>query len=176
MHLGQRLAVLLKVLTVFLIMGPPVGALTFIVGMSVYGASQTGNIADILSFSLFGLIYVLPLIYLVGIAPAAVIGLILGATAALHHVPGLLFSIATGFLIGLWSVYAGGSSIPLPSAETISDYVSVVLLMTAYLVPTVLCWIVARFFLRLSAKHLQPGGNISSLEAGCARSANKRQG
>ena len=72
MPLGRRLTILLKVLGVFLLMGPPVGGLTFFAGIGVYGASQTGDIADIGWITLFGLIYGLPLGYLVGLAPAAV--------------------------------------------------------------------------------------------------------
>ncbi|MGE0630668.1 MAG: hypothetical protein AB7O43_23020 [Hyphomicrobiaceae bacterium] len=144
MSLGRRLTILLKVLGVFLALGPPVGALTFFAGMGVYGVSQTGDIAGMWWLSLFGLIYGVPLSYPLGVAPAAAAGFVLGAVAALHRVPGLLFSIATGFLVGLWLVYAGGRSIALPGAETASDYVPVVLLITTCLVATVLCWTVAR--------------------------------
>lgn len=144
MPLGRRLTILLKVLGVFLLIGPPVGALTFFVGMGVYGVSQTGDFAGMWWLSLFGLIYGVPLSYLIGIAPAAAAGFILGATAALHHVPGLLFSTATGFFVGLWMVYAGGRPIAPPSTETASDYVPVVLLIATCLVATVLCWAIAR--------------------------------
>lgn len=144
MPLGRRLTILLKVLGVFLLMGPPVGALTFFAGMGVYGASQTGDIADIGWITLFGLIYGLPLGYLVGLAPAAAAGFVLGATAALHHVPGHLFSAATGFLVGLWLVRAGGSSLPLPGTGNASDSVPAVLLIATCLAATVLCWPVAR--------------------------------
>ncbi|WP_072386848.1 hypothetical protein [Hyphomicrobium sp. CS1BSMeth3] len=148
MPLGQRLTILLKVLGVFLLMGPPVGALTFFAGMGVYGVSQTGDIASVWWLSLFGLIYGVPLSYLMGIAPAAAAGFILGAAAALHRTPGFLFSIATGFLVGLWLVYAGGSSIAPPSAETASDNVPAILLIATCLVPTVLCWALARCIIR----------------------------
>jgi len=67
--LGRRLTILLKILG--LLLGPPVGALTFFVGMSIYGVSQTGDIAGMWWLSLFGLIYGVPLSYLMGIAPAA---------------------------------------------------------------------------------------------------------
>lgn len=144
MPLGRRLTILLKVMGVFLLMGPPVGGLTFFAGIGVYGASQTGDIADMGWITLFGLIYGLPLSYPMGIAPAAAAGFILGATAALHHVPGNLFSAATGFVVGLWLVHAGGLSLPLPSAENASDYVPAVLLLATCLVATVLCWAVAR--------------------------------
>lgn len=144
MSAGRRLTVLLKVLAVFLLIGPPVGALTLFVGIGVYGASQTGDVASIWWLSLFGLIYAVPLSYLVGYAPAAAAGLILGATAALHHVPGLLFAAATGLVVGLWLVHAGGMSVMPPGAETGADYVPVVLLVSMCVVATVLCWAVAR--------------------------------
>jgi hypothetical protein len=148
MPLGQRLTILLKVLGVFLLMGPPVGALTFFAGMGVYGSTQTGDIAGIWWLSLFGLIYGVPLSYLMGIAPAAAAGFILGATAALHRVPGHLFSTATGFFVGLWLAYAGGTPTALLNAETASDYVPIVLLIATCLVATVLCWAVARCTIR----------------------------
>lgn len=145
MPLSRRLTILLKVLGVFLLIGPPVGALTFFIGMGVYGVSQTGDIAGMWWLSLFGLIYGVPLSYLMGIAPAAAAGFILGATAALHRTPGLLFSIVTGVAVGLGLVCAGGRPVvALPSGETATDYVSVVLLITTCLVATVVCWTVAR--------------------------------
>jgi hypothetical protein len=44
--IGRRLLIMLKVLAVFLIMGPPVGALTFFIGVGINGIIETGNIAD----------------------------------------------------------------------------------------------------------------------------------
>lgn len=158
---GRRLTILLKVVGVFLLVGPPAGALTFFVGMGVYGVSQTGDIAGMWWVSLFGLIYGLPLSYPLGIAPAAAAGLVLGATAALHHVPGFLFAAVTGFLVGLWLVYAGGGPVAPPDAGTASDYVSTALLVTTCLVPTVVCWAVARCTIRTpSAPPSRPVGHV----------------
>lgn len=156
MPLGRRLAILLKVLGVFLLIGPPVGALTLFVGMGVHGASQTGDIAGLWWLSLFGLIYAVPLSYLMGIIPAAAAGFILGAAAALHHVPGLAFSIATGILVGVGLVYYGGRPVAIPSAETASDYVPVVLLITTCLVATVVCWAIARRTIGKSSASSRP--------------------
>ena len=145
MHLGQRLAVLLKVLAVFLVMGPPVGALAFFVGVGINGVIETGSIADAALYTMFGLIYGVPLSYLIGTTPALISGSILGATAALHHVPGLPFASAVGFVVGLgMALYAIGGSIEPPSAETVSGYVFSLFLFAACLVSTVACWAVAR--------------------------------
>lgn len=147
MPLGRRLTILLKVLGVFLLVGPPIGALTFFVGMGVYGASQTGDVAGLLWVALFGLIYAVPLSYLIGVMPAATAGLILGTTAVLYRPPGFLFSLVTGAVVGLGLVYSEGRSVALPSVETVSNDVLAVLLITACLVATVLCWAVARCFI-----------------------------
>lgn len=144
MPLSRRLTILLKILGVFVLLGPPVGALTFFVGMGVYGASQTGDIAGMWWLSLFGLIYGVPLSYLMGVVPAAAAGLILGATAVLYRPPGFLFSMVTGVAVGLGLVYSGGRAVTLQSDETATDYVPVVLLITTCLVATVVCWAVAR--------------------------------
>ena len=112
--------------------------------MGVYGVSLTGDVAGLWWISLFGLIYAVPLSYPMGIAPAAASGLILGATAALHHVPGFLFAAATGFLVGLWLVYAGGGSVALPGDAAMSDYAPTLLIVTTCLVATLVCWGIAR--------------------------------
>jgi hypothetical protein len=134
----------LKVLVVFLIMGPPVGALTFFVGVGINGVIETGNVADVALPTMFGLIYGVPLCYSIGTTPTAISGLILGATAALNRAPGLLFAATVGIAVGIgMAFYAIGGSIELPSAETASGYIFSVSLFAACLVSTVICWIVA---------------------------------
>lgn len=138
------MANLLKILTVFVLLGPPIGAIAFFAGMGIYGASQTGDLASLLWVFLFGLIYGVPLSYFIGMIPAAIAGLILGALAVFHRTPGTLLSVATGIIVGLGVVYSGGRPAIPDSLESASDYVPAFLLIVTCLVATVFCWAVAR--------------------------------
>ncbi len=144
MPLRRRLTDLLKVLGVFAVLGPPLGAMTFFAGLSLYGASESGDYAGMTWVFLFGLIYAVPLSYLMGIMPAAAAGLILGAIAVFYRVPGTLLAIAVGLLVGFGMVFSGGRPTLPYAAESASDYASALLLISTCVVPTVLCWPLAR--------------------------------
>ncbi len=159
---GRHLISLLKVLGVFVLLGPPIGALTFFAGIGVYGASQTGNIADVMWIFLFGLIYAVPLSYLMGAIPAAITGLILGALAIFHRIPGTPISAATGVLVGLGLVHSGGRPTLPHNIESASEYVPAFLLIATCLVATVICWAVARRLIRESRGSSPPIASIES--------------
>jgi len=144
MRIGRRLVNLLKVLAVFVLLGPPIGTLTFFAGMGVYGAGQTGSLSDLMWIILFGLIYAVPLSYLIGIIPAGIAGIILGTVAVLYRTPGTLLSMATGLMVGFGLVYSGGGPTLPDTVESASDYAPTLLLVSTCLVATVVCWAVAR--------------------------------
>lgn len=159
MTIGRRLTIVLKVLAVFVLFGPPIGALTVFLGIGINGAIQSGSPSDVVVLTMFGLIYGVPVSYLIGATPAAISGLILGATAALHHVPGLLFALIVGTVVGVgMAVYAEGGSVPMPGDETAPDYVFSVLLIAACIAATVLCWIIARSTIGKPAQAAVPDG------------------
>jgi len=152
----QRLLILLKVLVVFGLIGPPVGALTLFATIGLYGAAQTGDPAAVLWVALFGLIYAVPLSYLIGIIPAVCAGLVLGVAAAFHRPPSYLAAMAAGAVVGLGLVHSGGSPIVPSSAETPSEYAPAAFLIVTCVVATVVCWAVARLALGSAARETQP--------------------
>jgi hypothetical protein len=152
----RRLIVLLKVLGVFALMGPPVGALTFFVAIGLYGAVQTGDAATLLWVTLFGFIYAVPLSYLIGIVPALSAGLILGVVAIVHRPPGILGSIMVGTAVGI-GVGSEDLSLLAPGNVPASDYALAAIPIMTCLVATVSCWAVARWmFARPDAPIPQP--------------------
>lgn len=144
MPIARRLTHLLKVLAIFAILGPPIGAVTFFAGIGAYGTSQTGDPASLMWVFLFGAIYAVPLSYLIGIMPAAIAGLILGGLAIFHRAPGLHTSAVIGLLIGIGLVYSGGRPTMQDTAESASEYAPALILISTCLIATVLCWAVAR--------------------------------
>lgn len=144
MTLGQRLIVVLKVVAVFILLGPPIGAATMFAGIGVYGAMQTGDVADVLWLTLFGMIYGAPLSYFIGFAPAAIAGAILGVIAVLHRVPGFLMAVAVGTIVGVGLLYSSGSSLAPPANDDVTKTGSDLLLVASCVVPTAICWMVAR--------------------------------
>jgi hypothetical protein len=144
MSWGQRIAMIAKVLAIFVVIGPPAGAFAFFVGLSFYVFMQSGDVAGLLWIPLFGIIYAVPLSYLIGAIPAALAGLMVGVAAVFQFRPGLLFSAATGLAIGLGLVYAGGRPILVTTPENASDTISAVLLVGTCLAATLICCALAR--------------------------------
>lgn len=134
------MAVVLKYLAVFLLAGPPVGALAFFIGMAVYALVQSGDVSGLMWIPLFGIIYAVPLSYLIGVVPAGVAGLVIGAKAAFHRPPGFMFAAATGFVVGVGLVYAGGRPMTVPAEDNVAS----LFLVGTCLVATIVCWAAAR--------------------------------
>ena len=144
MSWGQRIATIAKVLAIFVGLGPPIGALALFVGIGLYVSMQSGDFAGLMWIPMLGIIYAVPLSYLIGAIPAAIAGLIVGVAATFNYRPGFLFSTATGLAIGLGLVYAGGRPILRTTLENASDNVSAVLLVGTCLAATLTCSALAR--------------------------------
>lgn len=145
---GQRIAIITKVLAIFLIVGPPAGAVAFFVGMGLYAVVQSGDAAGLAWVPLFGIIYGVPLSYLIGAIPAAIAGLILGVSAALSYRPGLLFATATGLAVGVGLVAAGGRPILATTMQNPADSVSSLPLLGTCVAATLVCWMLASAVVR----------------------------
>jgi hypothetical protein len=144
MSWGQRIATIAKVLAIFVALGPPIGALVLFMGMGLYVWMQSGDVAGLVWVPLLGIIYAVPLSYLIGAIPAGIAGLIVGVAAAFSYRPGMLFATATGLAVGLGLVYAGGRPIFSTTLHNPSENVSAVLIVGTCLAATLACWAVAR--------------------------------
>ena len=69
--LGKRLRCLAAIVTIFVVFGPPVGALTFMLSIAVIGMGSNVDLIGLSWIGLFALIYAAPLSYFLGAGPAA---------------------------------------------------------------------------------------------------------
>jgi hypothetical protein len=138
-----------KTLLVFVLVGPPVGSLTFMGAFAAAGMTRAegATALDAVWIMLFAMIYAVPLSYLIGALPAAIAGAIIGGWRAWRgHVPWWT-ALAVGLAAGLWLFAAGGGPFPEPTAgnrERGWQAFRLFALVATCLVPTMLCWALTR--------------------------------
>lgn len=144
----RRAATVLKVLAVFALAGPPIGALAIFAGFALIAAVQSGDLAGLAWIPLFGLVYGAPLSYMIGIGPALAAGLIIAVWGVLMRPPGVPFALATGLAVGLGLNALGGQN--LISVSQSKDATAFGLVTAACLLSTLACWMMSRRMLRVS--------------------------
>ena len=144
----RQAATLLKVLAVFALAGPPIGALVMFAGFAVIAAVQSGDLAGLAWIPLFGLVYGVPLSYMIGIGPALTAGLIIAVWGVTVRPPGLVVALATGAAVGLGLNSLGGQSLASVARNPGSDATAFVLLAAACVLSTLACWALSRPLLR----------------------------
>ncbi len=134
----------LAVLLLFLVLGPPLGALAFFLSIGLVNLGHGVLPEDLVTIGLFALIYGVPLSYMMGAAPAALAGLAIGLWQGFVGRVALPGAIATGAATGVGlTAYSGTQVWPSSTAEAPELVIAGVLVATC-LVPTVLCWLVVR--------------------------------
>jgi hypothetical protein len=142
--LRRRLALLLKVVGVYLLVGPPVGALVFFLSIALVGMGQKVDLAGLGWIGLFALFYGVPFSYLIGIGPAAVAGLVVGVRNAFFGPANWLFAGVTGLGVGIGLLIMSGQQIvPLTVRDTASPVSNAVMIVTCF-VSTMICWRIVR--------------------------------
>lgn len=144
----RRVATVAKYLGIFVAIGPPAGGLAFFAGIGLVALVQNGDVAGLLWIFLFGLIYGVPMSYLLGAIPAAVAGLAVGLAATCNLRPGLWLATAVGLAVGIGLVLAGGRPLFAAVAEGGSDNLSAVLLVATCVAATLAATGVARAVIR----------------------------
>lgn len=130
----------LAVLAVFVVAGPPIGAIAFFLFVSLIGMGRGVDIAGLGWVGLFALIYGVPLSYLIGVVPAAVAGGILGLGRACLGWSGWLPAMLTGFGIGIGLQLLSGQPLPGLEAATTSDGAKNALMIGVCVAATLACW------------------------------------
>ena len=144
MPLRRRVALLLKVVGVYLLVGPPVGALVFFLSIALVGMGQKVDLAGLGWIGLFALIYGVPFSYLIGTGPAAVAGLVIGVRNAFFGPATWAFAILTGLGVGIGLLTMSGQQLIPPTAgETEYPISNAVLIVTCF-VSTMICWRIVR--------------------------------
>ena len=155
--MSSRIFLLAKTFLVFVLVGPPVGALTFMGAFAAAGMTRAegATAMDAVWIMLFAMIYTVPLSYLIGAIPAAIVGVMIGGWTAWRGGVPYWMALAVGLAAGLWLFAAGGGPFPEPTGDNPErgwQAIRLVTLVATCLVPTMVCWALTR-----SCKRAPPG-------------------
>lgn len=125
----------LKIMLVFLVFGPPIGALTYtsLIGLWFGRTDPGGGLAVFAFLSIFGL----PLSYLYGAAPALLTGLAMALWRLARGAIGWLEAVIIGLGAGVFMAFAGKAGV-VEAASATSNAMALVTLTA--LVPAFACW------------------------------------
>jgi hypothetical protein len=142
--LTERLLRALAVVAVFILLGPPLGALAFFLTIGAINLGHGVLPEDLFTIGLFALIYGVPLSYMIGAAPAALAGLAVGSWQSCRGRVTFLGALLIGLLTGIGlAMFSETRVFPSASAEASELVIGGVLVATC-LIPTVLCWLIVR--------------------------------
>jgi hypothetical protein len=141
--LGKRLSCLAAIVTIFVVFGPPVGALAFMLSIAVIGMGAKVDLVGLSWIGLFALIYAAPLSYFIGAGPAAAGGLVFGVRQAFFGPVIWPVAALIGVGLGIGFLVMSGQSLPsmLTDAEQ-PEYVPV--MVVTCLAATMACWGIVR--------------------------------
>jgi hypothetical protein len=146
MSVAARLGRLMAVVIVFVVIGPPVGALV-LVGLvestGIYGYGELDR-SDRSWVTIFDLIYAVPVSYWVGAAPAAAAALAIGIRQAFFGRATWPMALATGLIVGIVVLDRSGRQ---PFADLTGDHpfpASSAIVVLACLAATMVCWVLVR--------------------------------
>ena len=110
-RMAARLLRLIAIVLVFMAVGPPVGAMAFMLSVALVGMGMNADLAGLTWVGLFALIYAVPLSYLMGIGPAIAVGLLVGIRQAWFGAITWPFAIAIGLAAGAGFLLLSGQPI-----------------------------------------------------------------
>jgi hypothetical protein len=126
------------VVLVFVLLGPPVGGVTFMLAAVVVGLGSAADLQGLSWVLMFALIYAVPLSYLAGTIPAVIAGLLMGIRQAYFGPATWPYAVGIGLIVGFGMLYLSGQRLG-PGADA-----PVPILLATCLVPTLVCWLVVR--------------------------------
>ncbi len=135
---GSRIMRVLGIAMVFMLLGPPVGAIVFMTATALTGMAKGGDVSGLGWIALFALIYAAPFSYFVGIVPAAIAGLLMGIRQAYFGRANWAYAVVVGLLVGFGMLFLTGQRIAVDADAPVP-----ILLLTC-LIPTLVCWLVVR--------------------------------
>jgi hypothetical protein len=142
--LAARLGRLIAVVLVFVLLGPPLGAVIWVAMLAGLSMPPDWDAAEpgFRWFTLLGLIYAVPMSYVFGVGPAALAGLVIGAVQSFVGRAGWPLALATGLAVAVVMLQRrgegpfAGTPGPLPEDAAI--------MILACLLATLLCWTLVR--------------------------------
>jgi hypothetical protein len=144
------------ILVIFVLVGPPVGAVIFLVTVGLIGMGHQADLSGLAWVGLFAIIYGVPFGYLIGAAPAAAAGLLVGIRQAFFGRTPWWLAIAIGVLVGIGFQVATGQPV-VPSDDSVGLREQGVVMAITCLCATLLCWgIVRHWYFAPTAKTTEP--------------------
>mgnify|MGYP001192841389 CR=1 FL=1 len=139
------------IVAVFVALGPPVGALAVTLLLAVLGL-DSGLAADgwldqgrfAVGVMLLGLVFGLPISYMVGAAPAALVGLAIAAWDARTGRISLYVALGTALLLGVLAASRASGLVSASEGERAAQ----IAILLAHLAAAGLCWLLARTIFR----------------------------
>ena len=146
---ARRIWCFAKTLLVFLLLGPPIGALMMMGMLATVGLvnADGATAKDVATIVLFALIYAVPLSYLMGAIPAGIVGAVSGARQIWRGPVAWWLALIIGLAAGLWLYRAGGGPFPTGAdgqPERSSQTLRLATMIATCLVPTMVCWSLTR--------------------------------
>jgi hypothetical protein len=140
--LGTRLRRLAAIVLVFIVVGPPIGMIVFVLSMIFIAAGMKFNPWVLAGFGLLAKDYAVP-VYLSNLKSAAAIGLLVGIRQAFFGAITWPFAVGGGIAIGLGFVLLSSLSIP-PRSDNYVVLTGYATTVAKYLCTTFVCWAIVR--------------------------------
>jgi hypothetical protein len=141
-----RIGRLIVVVLVFVVLGPPLGAVIWVALLSGIGMLPEWDAAEpgLRWLTVLGLVYAVPMSYFFGAGPAAAAGLVIGFTQSFVGRAGWPLALGTGLVVAIVVLERSGQEIFVraPDQDSFPEYPAVMIL--ACLIPTLLCWALVR--------------------------------
>jgi hypothetical protein len=133
----------LAIVAIFVLLGPPVGAVTLLMTVAVVGMGSRLDVAGLARVVPFALIYGIPFGYLIGVTPAAAVGILFGTRQAFFGPVRLWTALAIGTLAGVTVHLASGQALlPNGSKDALSQQGPV--MIVTCIAATMVCWAIVR--------------------------------
>jgi hypothetical protein len=143
---ATRIGRLIAIVLVFVVLGPPLGAVIWVALVTGIGMGPEWEVADpgLSWLTLLALVYAVPMSYFFGAAPAAGAGLLIGITQSFIGRAGWPLALATGLAVAIVVLERSGQGTlaATPDQSPFPEYPAVMIL--ACLIPTLLCWALVR--------------------------------
>ncbi len=153
---GRRISCAVAIFLVFVFVGPPVGALAFMLSIALIGMGLKVDLAGLSWIGLFAMIYAVPLSYFIGIGPAAVGGLVVGIRQAFYGSIRWPVAMLIGLGIGIGVMILSGKSMPPGLTDTEHPDYLPVMVITCF-IATMVCWAIVRTW------HFGPQGRAEAI-------------
>jgi hypothetical protein len=144
--MAARVGRLIAIVLVFVVLGPPLGAVIWVALVTGVGMLPEWDAADpgLRWLTVLGLVYAVPMSYFFGAAPAAAAGLVIGITQSFVGRAGWPLALGTGLVVAIVVLERSGQATfaGTPDQSPFPEYPAVMIL--ACLIPTLMCWALVR--------------------------------